>query len=253
MKISATILTKNSQKHITAVLESLSWCDEVVVLDTGSTDKTMEIATGFANVALYIHNESFFGFGKMHQKATSLAKNDMILSIDSDEIVSAELREEIKSLDFDPHAVYFIPSHNYFNGKIITTCGWSPDYKARLYDRRFTDFDDREVHENLRFEGMKKIYLKHHLLHYSFNCIGDFLRKIDSYSTLFAVQNTGKKEVSMFSAIGHCVWAFLKSFILKRGFLQCPEGFIISIYNAQSAFWKYTKLYEANKKLEYSK
>jgi glycosyltransferase involved in cell wall biosynthesis len=246
--ISATILTKNSQKHIVEVLTALAFCDEVIVLDSGSSDETLNLAKKFANVKIHIHDGEFLGFGKMHRKATALASNDWILSVDSDEVVSDGLANELMAAKLDAACVYNFVFHNYFNGKHITTCGWYPDSHVRLFNRTATDFSDSFVHEKIVDDGLKVVKFRHHITHYSYDEISDFLRKMQAYSHLFAQQYKGKKQSSPPRAIGHGVWAFIKSFLIKKGCTQGYEGFVISIYNAHTAFWKYMKLYEANKK-----
>lgn len=242
--ISVTILTKNSQKYIAEVLSALKNFDEVVVYDTGSSDKTLEIAKKFHNVS--IHEAPFIGFGPTHNLASAVAKNDWILSIDSDEIVPDELSKEILSLNPSKKCVYSFPRHNYFNGKFIKWCGWYPDRQYRLYNRRETRFSDAQVHEAVIVKNMQVVCLKSPLNHYSYGNLSDFLSKMQSYSTLFAAQNYGKVRSSPLKAILHGWFSFFKSYILKRGFLGGYEGFVISVYNGHTAFYKYLKLYEAN-------
>lgn len=245
--ISATILAKNGKKHIKEVLTALQGFGEVILLDNGSTDETVEIASSFANVK--IHSlENFEGFGKAHRLMEDLAANDWILSIDSDEVLSTEAADEIDKMYLDTHALYELEFHNYFNDKWITTCGWYPDAHPRLYNKKTARFSDSYVHEKVVGDFLSVRRLKGHVTHYSYDNVEDFLRKMQSYSTLFAEQNRGKKSSSVCKALTHGCFGFFKSYILKRGFTQGYEGFIISYYNAQTAFWKYIKLYEANKK-----
>lgn len=244
--ISVTLLTKNSEKYLQEVLESLSRFDEVLIYDNGSTDNTLLIAQKFPNVK--IEKGAFYGFGKTHNIASNLAKHDWILSIDSDEVVSEGVVDEIFALELDESVVYSVARENYYNGKKIKGCGWSPDRQYRLYHRKKTSFTDAKVHEQIKLEGMAHIALKGHLKHYSYDSIEQFLCKMQSYSTLFAEQNKGKKKSSVGKAILHGAFTFFKSFILKRGFLDGKEGFIISSYNAHTAFYKYLKLWEANNK-----
>lgn len=245
--ITATILAKNAQKHIQEVLSSLQFVDEVVLLDNGSSDATTQIASLFANVKIY-NQDVFEGFGKAHQAMETLASNDWILSIDSDEVVSPALAAEIMSEPLDENTVYKIRFDNYYMGQHIKGCGWSPDYKYRLYNRKVTGFDDREVHENIGLEGLKIKELKNSAKHYSFESAADFLRKIQNYSDLYAKEYKGKKSSSPSKALFRSAFAFLKSYILQKGFLDGYGGFVVSCYNAQWVFWKYIKLYEANKK-----
>lgn len=246
--ISVTVLTKNCGDTLLATLQSLQAFSEVIVLDTGSNDDTLEIAGEFPNVN--IHHAEFKGFGPLHNEATSIASHDWILSIDSDEIVTPELLSEIQELLLDPKSVYSIPRDNYFNGKIIRCCaGWYPDPVIRLYHRRHTRFSNDAVHEKILREGVKVVALQHTLKHTPYRTISDFLEKMQKYSTLFAEQNRGKKRSSFSKALLHGISAFIKSYIFKRGIAGGKEGFIISLYNSQTAYYKYLKLAELNKKL----
>ena len=131
--ISVTILTKNSRKYLKEVLSAVQMFDEVIIYDNGSTDDTFEIARTFPNVKIV--RGDFIGFGPTHNKASSAAKNDWILSIDSDEVVTPEMAKEILSTRLDPDSVYSFPRKNYYNGKWIKWCGWFPDRRVRLYNR----------------------------------------------------------------------------------------------------------------------
>jgi glycosyltransferase involved in cell wall biosynthesis len=242
--ISVTILTKNSRKYLSEVLTALKCFDEIIIYDTGSTDDTLEIARKFPNASIY--QDEFIGFGPTHNKASSIAKNDWILSIDSDEVVTTEMASEIMSINLNPRCVYSFSRHNYFNDKFIKWCGWYPDRQVRLYNRQNTSFTDVQVHEGIRIEKLKHISLQSPLRHYSYSSISNFLEKMQLYSDLFAKQNQGKISSSLFKAISHCLFAFFKSYILKKGFLGGYEGFVISKYNGHTAYYKYLKLYEAN-------
>lgn len=246
--ISATILTKDSAALLRDVLLALEWCSEVVVLDTGSTDATLTIAAEFANVSLHQLKGPFPGFGLAHRRAVLLARHDWILSIDSDEIVSAELRDEIAALPFDVRAVYTIPFLNFFNGKRITTCGWAPDRHERLFNRTATNFCASEVHERVRTSDLAVVQLRKPICHYSYRSLDDFLRKMSAYSQLFAAQNAGRKPSSPAKAVLRSAWAFFKSYLLERGVTQGVEGLVISVYKAQTVFWKYMMLHEANRR-----
>jgi len=244
--ITVTILTKNNEKTLKAALESVQAFPEVLLWDSGSTDQTLAIAQAFPNVK--IHQGSFIGFGPTHNLASSIASNDWILSLDSDEILSSDLSQEILTLQLDPNCAYAILRHNFFNGKRIKWCGgWHPDWVTRLYHRKKTRFSDAPVHEKIVAEGMQIQRLKHPMLHFPYREISDFLGKMQTYSTLFAQQHQSKKNSSIFSALWHSWFAFFKSYILKRGFMGGKEGFIISLYNGHTAFYKYLKLDEANR------
>ena len=243
--ISVTILTKNNEKRISQVLDALSCFDQVLLFDTGSTDQTLSIAKKFPNVTIKLG--TLQGFGPTHNLASELAKHDWILSIDSDEIVTKELAEEIRNLNLDPKNVYSISRKNLYNGKWIRWCGWHPDYQSKLYNKNSTRFSNAAVHESILLDGMRKVKLNAFLIHYSYESIYDFLDKMQSYSTLFAMQNKGKKDSSPVKAVFHALGTFFKCYLLKRGILGGYEGFLISAYNGHTAFYKYLKLYEANK------
>ncbi|MCH9631120.1 MAG: hypothetical protein S4CHLAM37_11340 [Chlamydiia bacterium] len=242
--ISAIVLTKDSSKTLGETLRSLSRFDDVIVLDTGSSDSTIEIAKSFPNVTL--HRHSFSGFGHLRNLASNYTKNDWVLSLDSDEVLTDEAFEEIESKKLEDTKVYSFPFDNYFNNKHIKWCGWYPDRHIRLFNKSSTSFSSDFVHERVLDDDMQEENLVFSIKHYSYGCISDFLEKMQRYSTLFAQQNKYKKRSSIGKALLHGHFAFFKSYILKRGILGGKEGFIISIYNAQTAYYKYLKLWEAN-------
>jgi glycosyltransferase involved in cell wall biosynthesis len=247
--ISVTILTKNCEETLAATLASVQTFSEVIVYDSGSTDRTLEIARSFPNVKII--QGTFNGFGPTHNAATASASHDWILSIDSDEVLTPELSAEIARLDLDRNRVYQIPRHNYLNGKWIRWCGgWHPDPVVRLYHRRATQFSDDAVHEKVLIGTLKLTPLTSPLLHTPYRRMEDFLTKMQTYSTLFANQHRGKKSSSIGKALTHGTSAFLKSYLFKRGFLGGKEGLIISLYNGHTSFYKYMKLLESNKQLE---
>lgn len=242
--ITVTILTKNSQKYLKEVLDAASAFDEVLVCDTGSTDFTLDIAKTYPNVT--VCKEAFVGFGPTHNIASNLARNDWILSVDSDEIITPDLAKEILNTFLEDSCVYSVPRHNEYKGVWVKWCGWYPDRVNRLYNRSKTRFNDNLVHEAIIAEGFKEIALKSPLRHYSYDSVSNFLSKMQSYSDLFAAQNQGKKTSSMLKALLHGFFAFFKSYFLKKGFLGGSVGLEISIYNANTAFYKYLKLAEFN-------
>lgn len=244
--ITATILTKNSESLLADVLRALGWCDEIVVLDTGSTDRTLVIAAEFANVRCHLLDGPFPGFGRAHRRAVELARNDWILSVDSDEIVTPDLAAEIVALRLDARTVYTIPFQNFYRDRHITTCGWSPDRHERLFNRTATNFCPSEVHERVQTAALAVIPLRSTIAHCSYRSTDDFLRKMSAYSRLFAEQHAGKKSASPAKAVVRSLWAFFKSYVLERGFLQGTAGLTISAYKSQVVFWKYLMLHEAN-------
>ena len=244
--ISVTILVKNGERRLKEVLNALSLFNEIILYDTGSTDQTLQIANQFPNVTVF--QKEFNGFGLCHNDAAQLATHDWILSLDSDEVLSKELAQEIQNLSLNPRCVYALPFDNYYNGRQIKWCGWYPEKHIRLYHKKETSFSKAMVHEGVICDGLKEITLNHSVNHYSYESISDFLIKMERYSTLFAQQYRNKRKSSPLIALRHALGAFSKSYFLKKGFMGGYEGFMISIYNAHTALYKYLKLYQANKK-----
>lgn len=238
--ITVCILTKNAEATLAATLESVRLFPEVLILDTGSTDNTIAIAKHYPNVT--IHESLFCGFGPLRNKLSTLAKYDWILALDSDETLTRP--QEILSLSLDPAFAYTFPRANYYRGKRIFGCGWSPDRVARLYNRKTTRYSEAQVHESLETKNL--IFLTSTLTHTPYQTTADFLAKMQHYSTLFAKQYQGKKKSSLAKAIGKAMFTFFRSYIIKRGIFDGAEGFIISLYNANTAFYKYLKLAELN-------
>jgi glycosyltransferase involved in cell wall biosynthesis len=247
MPISVTILAKNSARTLKKCLDSISAFPEVILLDTGSTDATLQIAQEYPNVKIF--TSPFLGFGPLHNKASALASHDWILSLDSDEVLTVELVQEIKALDLNPAHIYSIQRDNFFNEKKILWCGgWHPDRVVRLFHRGKTQFSDAQVHETILKNHLQEIPLASPLLHTPYLEIFDFLEKMQRYTTLFAEQNREKKSSSLLRALFHSWHAFIKSYLFKRGFLGGKEGLILSLYNGHTAFYKYLKLAECAKK-----
>ncbi|NGX40040.1 MAG: hypothetical protein KR126chlam1_01380, partial [Chlamydiae bacterium] len=208
--ITATVLTKNSHRTLAKTLDSLTRFDEVILLDSGSTDDTLKIAEKYPNVT--IHTTPFLGFGPMHNYATKLATHDWILSVDSDEVLSEALIDEIFKLELDPEAVYRIKRENYFNQKRIKGCsGWYPDPVIRLYNRTSTKFSDDAVHEKVESSEMRLHPLSNPLIHTPYLEISDFLDKMQVYSTLYADQRKGEPS-SLLEALFKGWFTFIKSY-----------------------------------------
>lgn len=239
------MLTLNSERTLQAVLKALEPFPEIIVLDNGSTDQTREIALSFDNVHFY--ETPFKGFGELHNMASKLARHSWILSIDSDEILSPDLVEEICSLPLNSGAIYAFRRNNYLRGKFIRGCGWSPDWVFRLFDKERAAFDERLVHEKVCGPGLKRIYLEGTAHHEPYRSTDEFLEKMQRYSTLFAEQFCGKRRSSLPKAIAHGLWAFARTFFIQRGFWFGYEGFVISAYNGHTAYYKYLKLAELNR------
>ncbi len=243
--ISVCILTKNAATTLRATLDSVCAFPEVLLLDNGSTDATLAIAQTYPNVRIV--ETPFIGFGPLRNQAASLATHDWILALDSDETLSPPLLQALSQLVLDPSASYVFPRHNYYNGKRIRGCGWDPEEVARLYHRKEARFSTHQVHESLI--AHKKERLPYPLLHTPYRSTAEFLSKMQHYSSLFAEQYCDQKSSSFAKALLHGFYAFFRSYFLQRGILCGAEGFIISFYNGNTAFYKYLKLKEANDRL----
>lgn len=218
--ISVVILTKNSARTLKATLESTRAFPEVVIADTGSTDDTLKIASSFPNCKI-IHLTFENGFGPTRNKASESATYDWIFSLDSDEVVTADLSTEILSLSLEPSQVYAILRDNYFNGKHIKGCsGWYPDWVLRLYHRKSTSFSQDAVHERVLSKGMSVHKLHFSLKHTPYLSITDFLDKMQKYSSLFAEQKK-RAFCNLFfcsSSLAFCLYK--KLFFKKRFFTR---------------------------------
>lgn len=244
--ISVVILTCNNESTLPKTLQSTKSFKDVIVCDTGSTDNTIQIAKSFSNVRV-IH-KPLNGFGVLRNAVALEAKHDWILSLDSDEVLTSDLQKELFKLSLENQAVYEFSFHNFYNDKWIKWCGWYPEKHIRLYNRTKTQFSNAHVHEGVVSDKKQVIHCEGIIEHYSYENVREFLEKMQRYSDLFARQYQGKKKSSLFHAIYHGFFAFIKSYFLKRGVLGGKEGFVISVYNANTAFYKYLKLAEANQK-----
>ena len=242
--ISVCILAKNSAQTIETTLASVALFPEVILLDNGSTDETLLLARRFPNVKIY--ERPFIGFGPLRNEAASFASHDWIFALDTDETISPALLEELTILVLDPLSAYSIPRHNYYNGKHIKGCGWFPDRVIRLYHRGRTRYSNANVHESVILQGLSSILLKSPILHTPFRSTAEFLTKMQFYSTLFAKQRAHKQISSPLKAFLHSLFTFFRCYFFQRGFLLGSEGFIVSLYNSNSTFYKYVKLWEEN-------
>ena len=232
-KISVTILTKNSSKYLKECLSSVAEFDEIIVLDNGSSDNTIEIAKSFVNVKVY--ESPFIGFGPLKNLAASYASNDWVFSLDSDEFVTKKLFDELNNLKFENNFDgYFVPRLNNFFGKEIKTCGLYPDYTIRFFNKTKAKFNDVQVHESIQLKSNIG-YLKSDIYHHAYSTIEEFIVKQNRYSTL------NHKKRNILKAIVNPYWTFFKLYFLKLGFLDGWQGFVISKLYSQYTFWKYIK------------
>lgn len=240
--LSIIIITLNEEDKIRDCLESVKWGDEIIVVDCFSQDNTVRIAEEYTDK---VYKREFTGFGEQKNFALSKATGDWVLSIDADERVTPELREEIKKTLAEPQACgYKMPVKTYFSGRWIKHCGWWPNYKLRLFRRDSGRFSDRLVHEAIEVNG-PIAKLRNPLEHRRCSSISSSIKKADRYSTLGAqVMVAEGKNYTCGSALTHSTFTFFKVYFLKLGILDGWRGFVIASLNAIGVFYKYIKCVE---------
>lgn len=240
-KLSVIIITKNEAKNIRACLESVAWADEIVVVDSNSSDETVKICKEFG-ARVYVHD--WPGFGTQKNRALRYATKGWVFSIDADERVTPELRAEIEAIICKPHAytAFRLPRLSSFCGKYIRHAGWYPDYVTRLFRRGSAEFSDDLVHERLLVNGPVGT-LRSDLIHETFRDLESLLTKVNQYSTAGAqMQHRKSVSGSLKKAVFSALWAFFRTYILRMGFLDGREGFMIAISTAEVTYYKYMKL-----------
>jgi len=229
-KISVVIITKNEEKFIADAIKSSKFADEIIVLDSGSTDKTCKISKSLG-AKVFFHK--WLGFGEQKNKAVSLASNDWVFVLDADERITKDLLLELdKVFCGNKINAYAIPRLNYFFNKPVRWGGLFPDYSIRFFNRNFGSFNKVEVHESVEVVGeIKKI--KTHMIHLAYSSVDEFLLKQKKYSQLSI------KRKSYIRMIVSPVWTFLKILVLRLGFLDGWRGFVIAYVYAKYSYWKY--------------
>ncbi len=241
--ISAVLITLNEEPRIADSLASVQFCDEVLVVDAGSTDRTREIAER-AGARVLVH--AWDGFTAQRNHAVNEARHDWVLAVDADERVTPPLRAEIEALRASgfSHAGYRIPRVAFYLGRWIRATDWYPDPQLRLFDRRRGRWTGGLIHESVRVDGPVG-RLHNDLQHYSYDDISDHLSTIDRYTTLWAQQ--AHSEGRRAGVLDGCVassWAFVRNYVLKRGFLLGEAGLTVSTLNAYYTYAKMVKLRE---------
>ena len=246
--ISAVILAKNNEDTIKKTLKALQEFEEVVVYDNGSTDKTISIVESFSNVHLV--EGDFDGFGWTKNTAAKFASNDWILIVDSDEVVDSELLQTLKTISLDDNTVYILNFTAFYKKIQVKYCGWNNQKIKRLYNKTVTQYNANDVHEDIITEGLQTQLLKGNIEHYSYQSIEQFVNKANTYSTLFAKNNVGKKKSSPTKAFFNGLYSFIKTYFFKQGFRDGYVGLVIAFSHFVTNFYKYIKLYEMNKELQ---
>ncbi len=240
--LSVIIITKNEAADIRACLESVAWADEIIVVDSASTDNTAAICK---ELGAKVHvAQDWPGFGPQKNRALAYATRDWVLSLDADERVTPELRREIEAVmrEEGTCSAYDIPRSSSYCGRFMRHSGWYPDYVTRLFKRGSARFSDDLVHERLVVEGTKG-KLQGELLHYAFDGMEEVLRKVDQYSTAGAqrMHAQGRKG-SLAGAVLRGFWSFARTYFLRLGFLDGREGFMLAVSNAEGTYYRYVKL-----------
>jgi len=241
-KLSVTIITLNEENNIRDALESVRWADEIVVVDSGSTDKTVDICREYTDKVFY---NQWPGHISQKNIAIDKASHQWILSIDADERVTPDLATEIKEVLKAPKAAaYAVPRHVFYLGRWIDHSGWYPDYKIRLFRRDKGRWGGINPHDTVLVEGDVK-RLKGDLIHYSFRDIAHHINTMNSFTTIASKEYVGLgKRFRIRDLLFRPVFMFLKSYLLRQGFRDGLPGLVIAVTAAYHVFIKYSKLWE---------
>jgi glycosyltransferase involved in cell wall biosynthesis len=243
-KISAYIIAFNEAEKIADAISTLAWADEILVVDSGSTDATAQIA---ASLGARVVQIPFQGFGELRNQAIAQCRHELIFSLDADERCTAEVRDEILAIASAPaaHDAYLVPRRNYMMGRWIKGSGWYPNYRQpQLFRKGAMRYDSQVVHEGYELLTDRPLgKLKNAIWQLPFRNLEEIIRKMNRYSSLGA-RKLADRRVSMAGALGHGTWAFVKHFIFKRGYKDGWAGFVIALGNFEGTFYRYAKRYE---------
>ena len=241
MRISAVVITHNEEANIEACLDSISWVDEIVVVDAMSTDRTCEIAQTFTDRVI---RKPWEGYVPARKHAIEAARSEWILAVDADERVTPELRAEIETHLAEPEFDgYLIPRRAYFLGKWIRHCGWYPGYVLRLVRKDRARVTEKMVHEGLRVDGPVGT-LTNDLLHYTYRTVEAYFDRFNRYTTLAAKESRLRgKRAGLADIVLRPASQFFKMYVIKLGMLDGLEGFILCVFSASYVFTKYVKLW----------
>jgi glycosyltransferase involved in cell wall biosynthesis len=243
VKLTVTVITRDESAHIAAALQSVSWADEIIVVDSRSTDDTVAIARKYAT---RVEVRDWPGYSAQKNYAAEIASNDWILSLDADERVTSELAGEIRQTLEGGPAVrgYRIPRVTWYLGRWIRSTDWYPDFQLRLYDRRAGRWNGRPVHESVDLQGAPA-FLRQELQHYAYRDIAHHLATIDRYTTLAAEQWLAEgRRTNGFEIFIHPRLAFLRNYLLRGGIKDGAAGLLVSKLNSYYVFLKFAKLWE---------
>jgi glycosyltransferase involved in cell wall biosynthesis len=240
MKITATIITLNEERNVARAIESLPCCDEILIVDSGSTDRTVELAE---KLGARVLEAGWLGYAAQKNWAAERASHEWILSLDADEALTQALEAEILSLKKSgPQCdAYTMPRLARYLGRWIYHSGWYPDRKVRLYHRERAQFVGDFVHESVQPRG-RLGHLQSNILHFTCESLSEHVKTTDRYTTLAAQELAARKvKVPLSRLIVDPAWTFVKTYFLQRGFLDGPEGLTIAYMAAFYTFLKYAK------------
>ncbi len=245
-KLSVTIITLNEEANIRRTLESVQWADEIIVLDSGSIDRTVSICREFTGK---VFHQDWLGYGKQKNAAIDKATGDWVLSLDADEPVEPELGAEIRTIISlpGPDDGFRIPRKTYFLGKWIKHGGWYPDYNLRLFRKGKGRFEERVVHEAIRIEGSIG-HTRHAIMHFAYPDLDSYLSAINKYSSLavdvMAAKGISPAKTTWLNIVFRPVITFLLKYVFRLGFLDGKHGLILNLFHASYVFTKYAKAWE---------
>jgi glycosyltransferase involved in cell wall biosynthesis len=240
--LTTIIITRNEASRIEACLRSIAWSDEIIVLDSGSTDNTVAICKQYTD---NVFVTDWPGFGPQKNRALAKATSDWILSLDADERLSEKLVDEIRKLlgSSTSYTAYAIPRLSTYLGKTLKYGDWSNDYCVRLFRRNSAQFTPEIVHEKLQVMEGEVARLQNPIYHQTFTDLEQVLAKVNSYSSLGARAKYAKgQRGTLLKAIGRGLWTFFRGYVLKGGFLDGPEGFMLAVSNAEGTYYRYLKM-----------
>lgn len=240
-KVSAVVITKNGEAVIGRCLASLTWAFETIVIDSGSTDRTVEICR---EAGAQVYGADWQGFATQRNRGIERASGDWVLAVDMDEWVPEALRREIGEVTRSASNVvaYRIPRLSSYCGRFMRHGGWWPDYVARLFRRGAARFEGGAVHDHLVPDGPLG-RLRNHLMHEPFTGLEQVLEKMNAYSTWGAQRlHEEGRRTGLVRAVLHAAWTFFRTYVLRAGFLDGREGFMLAVSNAEGTYYKYVKL-----------
>lgn len=242
--ISACIITYNEDKNIEACLESIAWVEEIIVVDSMSTDNTVGLCRAYTD---QVYQKEWMGHVVQKNYALQFARHEWVLCLDADERVSPELRKEIEeclSLPSQAADGYFFPRHSFYLGRWINHGGWYPDYKLRLFKKSKGRWGGKDPHDRVMLDGVSA-YLKSDLVHYVYRNLSHQLQTVDTFSTITAAGLKADGErFSPARLIFRPFFKFLGTYVVKRGFMDGLPGFIIAVASSFYVFLRYAKLWE---------